>query len=192
MTDIETQLIKETVWLGLSHTNEHVNESDGRAWCLQCSEWCYPGDDPEFYCAGCHLHWVDEHPHASYFNDVCSFHKVCSLPVESTPKIPTDERVALRQRLINEEYEELVEALDEQDLAHIAKEAADVIVVVLGTMAEYGIPFDEVWDAVHKSNMAKVGEDGMVARREDGKVLKPDGWKPPDIEKIISEAIGRQ
>ena len=108
--------------------------------------------------------------------------------METTPKIPADERVALRQRLIQEEYDELIEALDEQDLAHIAKEAADVIVVVLGTMAEYGIPFDEVWDAVHKSNMAKVGEDGMVACREDGKVLKPDGWEPPDVHKIISEA----
>jgi predicted HAD superfamily Cof-like phosphohydrolase len=108
------------------------------------------------------------------------------------PKVPTNERVALRRRLIEEEYEELIEALDEGDLAHIAKEAADVIVVVLGAMAEYGIPFDEVWKAVHASNMAKVGEDGKVARREDGKVLKPDGWEPPNIEKIIDEAIGRQ
>ena len=179
---------QKEIWLGISHPDAHVNRSDGRAWCSQCSEWCYPDSDPEFYCAGCRLHWVNEHPRMSYFEDVCSFHNVCSLPVETTPKIPADERVALRQRLIQEEYDELIEALDEQDLAHIAKEAADVIVVVLGTMAEYGIPFDEVWDAVHKSNMAKVGEDGKVTRREDGKVLKPDGWKPPDVEKIISEA----
>ena len=120
---------------------------------------------------------------------MCNFHEVCSVPVESTPEIPADDRVNLRQNLIKEEYEELMEALSERDLAHIAKEAADVIVVVLGTMAEYGIPFDEVWDAVHKSNMAKVGEDGKVARREDGKVLKPDGWEPPDIESIISNRL---
>ena len=183
---------QKEIWLGISHPDAHVNKSDGRAWCSQCSEWCYPGDDPEFYCASCHLHWLEEHPHMSYFEDVRSFHKVCSLPVESTPKIPSDDRVTLRQRLIKEEHEELIEALDEQDLAHIAKEAADVIVVVLGTMAEYGIPFDEVWKAVHASNMAKVGEDGMVARREDGKVLKPDGWEPPDICKIISEAQEQQ
>ncbi len=192
MTDIETKQTEETVWLGLSHTNEHINKSNDRAWCLQCSEWCYPDGDPDFYCSGCYFHWSKEHPYTPYFDDVCTFHKACSLPVETVPKVPTNERVALRRRLIEEEYEELIEALHEGDLAHIAKEAADVIVVVLGAMAEYGIPFDEVWKAVHASNMAKVGEDGKVARREDGKVLKPDGWEPPDIKKIIDEAIGRQ
>ncbi len=84
-----------------------------------------------------------------------------------------------------EEFGELLDAMEEAEVAAIAKEGADVIVTVLGTMAEYGIPFDAVWDAVHASNMAKRGPDGEVYRREDGKIVKPPGWQAPDIAGLL-------
>jgi predicted HAD superfamily Cof-like phosphohydrolase len=70
------------------------------------------------------------------------------------------------------------------DLSHVAKEAIDVHVVVSGTCAEYGIPEDKVYEVVHASNMAKAGGP----QREDGKQLKPEGWKPPDVAGVIARA----
>jgi hypothetical protein len=54
-------------------------------------------------------------------------------------------------------------------------------------MAEMGIPFDAVWRAVHESNMAKLGPNGEIIRREDGKVLKPPGWTAPDIAAVLND-----
>jgi predicted HAD superfamily Cof-like phosphohydrolase len=63
---------------------------------------------------------------------------------------------------------------------------ADSIYVIVGAAIEYGIPLSAVWDAVQKSNLAKRDPStGKVRRREDGKILKPDGWKPPDIRAAL-------
>lgn len=56
--------------------------------------------------------------------------------------------------------------------------------------AALGIPFDAVWDAVHTANMAKVWPDGTVHYREDGKVLKPPNWSPPDIAAVLAAHRG--
>lgn len=121
----------------------------------------------------------------SYYEDIKGFHSALGVPNGEHPVGElAEDRYELRLTLMKEEFRELLEAMEEKDATHIAKEAADVLVVVLGTAAEYGIPFDAVWEAVHESNMAKLG--GPV--REDGKILKPPGWKPPDIESILRKA----
>lgn len=105
------------------------------------------------------------------------------------PKCPTQvgyETIALRKKLLEEECEEAIDAMLQDGLAEVAKELADVIYVAIGTAVVYGIPIDKVFDAVHESNMAKAPE-GVVKRRADGKVLKPDGWKAPDIKSILNE-----
>ena len=61
---------------------------------------------------------------------------------------------------------------------------ADIIYIVCGTAASYGIPLNKVFDEVHRSNMAKL-VDGKPIRREDGKILKPEGWTAPDIKKVL-------
>jgi predicted HAD superfamily Cof-like phosphohydrolase len=88
-------------------------------------------------------------------------------------------------KLLSEEFNEYMEGEQKDDLENVAKELADIIYIVCGTAASYGIPLDVVFDEVHKSNMAKLGPDGKPKRREDGKILKPDGWTPPDIKKIL-------
>ena len=61
-----------------------------------------------------------------------------------------------------------------------------MIYIAVGTALELGIPLEPVWDEVHRSNMAKVDpETGKVRKREDGKVLKPEGWVRPDIAGAI-------
>ena len=57
------------------------------------------------------------------------------------------------------------------------------IYVEIGTALQLGIPLDRVWTEVHRSNMAKVA-DGVVLN-EMGKVQKPEGWEPPDVEKAV-------
>lgn len=109
--------------------------------------------------------------------DVRAFHEALEIPVEAAPTMSTDERRILRSRLILEESGELLSAIADGDLVEVADGIADLIYVAVGAALEFGIPLELVWSEVHRSNMAKVGG----ARRADGKVLKPDGWQPPDI-----------
>lgn len=125
--------------------------------------------------------------------DVADFHRICDAHTASRPKIPDDGLIALRERLIEEEFDELMDAMLEDDLAQIGKESADLIYVIVGLNLTYGIPLDQIWDAVHASNMAKADPvTGKVLKREDGKVLKGPDWVPPDIEKIIEDACDTQ
>lgn len=96
--------------------------------------------------------------------------------------------VDLRLALIDEEYTELVEALSWGDPVHIAKELADLVYVVVGTAIALGIPFNEVFAALQTSNMSKVGPDGKVTKREDGKILKGDTYIA--AENAIREILG--
>ena len=122
-------------------------------------------------------------------NDVAAFHKACDVPILIKPAIPARERQNLRLELIREEVDELELAIGLEQLHHIADALGDIIYVVVGTALEFGIPLDKVWDEIQRSNMAKVNPvTGKVRKREDGKVLKPDGWTPPDIARVIGEA----
>lgn len=106
-----------------------------------------------------------------------------------------------RDNLISEEYQEVIGALAllentklnmtsytvSEAKAELAKELADLLYVVYGTAEELDIPLQEVFKAVHASNMSKVWDDGTVHYREDGKVLKPPTYTPPDIEAVLNE-----
>lgn len=123
-------------------------------------------------------------------SDVASFHRACDLPVIETPTLPSPDRALLRIRLIKEECDETLSALYRDDLVELADGLADLIYVCVGTALEYGIPLDLVWNAVQRANMTKVDPaTGKVLKREDGKVLKPLGWTPPDIKSIIEGEV---
>ena len=53
---------------------------------------------------------------------------------------------------------------------------------------QLGIPLGAVFDEVHAANMRKVGPDGTVTRRPDGKVIKPEGWKGPVVAGVLAES----
>jgi predicted HAD superfamily Cof-like phosphohydrolase len=119
-------------------------------------------------------------------NDVAAFHKACDVPILEVPTIPPMARQELRLDLISEEYRETINALGEANIVAIADGIADLIYVLVGTALEYGIPLDRVWNEVQRTNMTKIDiNTGKVRKREDGKVLKPDGWKAPDIHKAV-------
>lgn len=127
-------------------------------------------------------------------DDVTAFHKMMGQPVLDTPTVPSNERITLRANLIIEEFEETLKSLGvnkygnielRPDLAGLADGLTDLIYVLVGCALEFGIPLEDVWKEVQRSNMAKAGPDGIVRKRADGKVLKPEGWTPPDIETVL-------
>jgi predicted HAD superfamily Cof-like phosphohydrolase len=132
----------------------------------------------------------DETLNVDMVDDVMEFaKKFCSDQIRTSPGFPTPEIIELRRKLIDEEVnEELLKAIDNDDIVEIADAGADAIVVIIGTLIAYGIPTKAVWRAVQRSNMAKAQPDGSVKRREDGKVMKPEGWTPPDIGAVLKEA----
>lgn len=74
-------------------------------------------------------------------------------------------------------------------LVLVADALADVLVTVNGLAISLGLPIEDIFAEVHRTNMAKVGPDGKVVRREDGKILKPEGWEPPKIRNILLKEL---
>ena len=99
---------------------------------------------------------------------------------------PSQENVALYGTLITEEYKEFVEACNNNDEVEALDACMDMIWVILGFCAMKGYDVSGAWNEVVKPNMAKVDPvTGKVRRREDGKILKPEGWQPPDMTKYV-------
>lgn len=116
---------------------------------------------------------------------VADFHKAFDIPSNDIPTNPDNSVKIRRLNLIAEEVCELFDAIVENDLVKVADGLADVLYVVYGTAVEYGIDLDPVFEEVHRSNMTKIGGE----KREDGKVLKPENFSPPDIANIIKQQI---
>lgn len=121
------------------------------------------------------------------YNDVHDFHVTFDHPHSDKPRLQPVERVTARTRWIEEEITELREAttIYEQADAYL-----DIIYFAIGGLVDMGVEPSALWNLVHDANMAKVWPDGTVHRREDGKIVKPDGWKAPD--EAIAEEINRR
>jgi predicted HAD superfamily Cof-like phosphohydrolase len=92
----------------------------------------------------------------------------------------------LYMELIKEEYEELMDAEAVSDDVEICDACFDLMWVIAGYMHSRGWSCEEIWDEGAKSNLSKVDpKTGLVRRREDGKILKPEGWQPPDFSKHV-------
>ena len=90
---------------------------------------------------------------------------------------------ALYKKLIDEEVQELKDAtsqLEELDAL------TDILVVTIGAIHSMGADGEGAWNEVMRTNFAKINEEtGKVNKREDGKVLKPEGWTPPKLDKFL-------
>jgi predicted HAD superfamily Cof-like phosphohydrolase len=123
----------------------------------------------------------------SFYTDVRDFHQAFGQRIGEKPEFPDVSERTLRMKLITEEFNELCDAEEANDLVEVADALADIIYIACGTAVSYGIPLDDVFAEVHRSNMAKL-VDGKVIRREDGKVQKPEGWTAPDIKGVLDKA----
>lgn len=106
-----------------------------------------------------------------------------------TNRIPTldvpDEVKELRCAVIEEEAAELRTAIEDDDIVEVADALGDLLNVVYGAALTFGIPIDEVFTEIHRSNMTKLDHDGEPILRADGKVLKGPNFSPPDLMPIL-------
>lgn len=114
---------------------------------------------------------------------VAEFHRKFDIVLRDVPAVPDPTTRELRIRLIDEEFNELKEALAKQDLVGIAKELADLLYVVYGTAVSYGIDMGPVFREVHRSNLSKVGG----YKRADGKWVKPPTYSPAHLAPILEK-----
>lgn len=91
----------------------------------------------------------------------------------------------LYKKLIQEEVQELEEATCQEEQLDAL---TDILVVTIGAIHSMGADGEGAWNEVMRTNFAKVDEDtGKVRKREDGKVLKPEGWQPPNLKPYLSQ-----
>ena len=119
------------------------------------------------------------------FELVEDFMEALGQDVNVVPTFPEEDIQRLRLDLIEEELDELHYAIDNKDMVEIADALGDLLYVVYGAGHAFGIDLDECFKEIHASNMSKLGPDGKPIKREDGKVLKPDTYFPPDLKNIL-------
>lgn len=148
-------------------------------------------------------------------NQVAEFHKTFNAPILETPQIPSKERCELRISLIQEELNELKEAISDQNMVEIADALCDLQYVLSGAVLEFGLgeKFVEMFNEVHRSNMSKAcdnqqqadetiafyaekseeafseisGNKINVHRKSDHKVLKNKYYSPADLATILKK-----
>jgi len=151
----------------------------------------------------------------NYNKMVEEFHKTFGAPILETPQIPSKERCDLRVKLLQEELDELKEAIENNDLVEACDALCDMQYILSGSNLEFGVgdKFDELFNEVHRSNMSKActsqqeaietlshykkkdGTEGyykevdgkwLVYRTNDNKVLKSINYSPANLKDIIN------
>jgi len=145
---------------------------------------------------------------------VIQFHEVFKHPIQKTPIIPDKKRCDLRVELIQEELNELQQAIIDNDMIEVADALCDIQYVLAGAVLEFGLgnKFSELFNEVQRSNMskacdtqqeaketvafyAKQGVEAHIApsdykyliyRKSDNKTLKSINYSPADLKKILS------
>ena len=122
----------------------------------------------------------------SNFELVGDFMESMEQDVLIRPSFPEDSVQKLRLDLIEEELDELQYGIDNQDMVEVADALTDLLYVVYGAGHAFGIDLDDCFKEVHQSNLSKLGPDFRPIKREDGKVLKPDTYFPPDLKTVLN------
>ena len=115
------------------------------------------------------------------FRDQEKFMRACDQTVDSY----NESQYIMYKNLIEEEFKELQSAHDmEAELDALI----DILVVTVGAIHSAGFDAEGAWKEVMQTNFAKIDkETGKVRKREDGKVLKPVGWVPPNLEPFVQK-----
>jgi len=151
----------------------------------------------------------------NYIKMVEEFHNAFNAPILPTPQIPSKERCDLRINLMQEELNEIKEAIENDDLVEAADGFGDLMVVLCGSIIEFGLgdEFNNIFDEIHRSNMSKacsteeeakmtlehykqkdgtegyykqVGDKWVTYRNGDDKVLKSVGYSPANIKGMLN------
>ena len=121
----------------------------------------------------------------SNFDDVKIFMKTFGQMVRTKPKFPDDKTMQLRFDLIQEELNELENAMKTKNLKEIADALTDILYVTHGAGYAYGINLDKCFEEVQRANMSKLGKDRKPIYNEKGKVMKGPNYKAPNLKKFV-------
>ena len=121
------------------------------------------------------------------FNKVGVFMKTFGQEIKNKPSFSTKKINQLRISLIQEELDELKEAMTNNDLLEVADALTDLLYVTYGAGHAFGIDLDKCFDEAQNSNMSKLGEDGKPIYNELGKVMKGPNYFKPDLSKFINK-----
>jgi len=151
----------------------------------------------------------------NYIKMVEEFHNAFQAPVLTNPQIPSEKRCDLRISLMQEELNEIKEAIDKGELVDVADGFGDLMVVLCGSIIEFGLgdKFNNIFDEIHRSNMSKacsteeeaqmtlehykqkdgtegyykqVSDKWVTYRNGDDKVLKSVGYSPANIKGMLN------
>ena len=118
------------------------------------------------------------------FRDQEKFMKACDQKVDAY----AISQYKMYLNLIKEEYTELQQAVTDDNLVEQLDALIDILVVTIGAIHSAGFDAEGAWKEVMNTNFAKIDkETGKVRKREDGKVLKPVGWTPPNLEPYLKK-----
>ena len=116
------------------------------------------------------------------FKDQKRFMQACDQTVTDF----NEQQFNLYVQLIGEETGELSDAINANDRVETLDALVDILVVTIGAIHSMGADGEGAWNEVMRTNFAKIDTDtGKVRKREDGKVLKPINWAPPNLEPFI-------
>ena len=122
----------------------------------------------------------------SNFKSVKKFMETFGQEVKEKAEFPDDRVVKLRFDLIEEELNELREAISKKDINEVADALTDILYVTYGAGHAFGIDLDKCFQEVQNSNMSKLGDDGKPIYNENGKVMKGPKYFKPDLKKFIA------
>ena len=116
------------------------------------------------------------------FTDQAQFMSACEQVVSKH----NGDQYRLYLKLIQEEVNELTDAVLAQDKVEQLDALIDILVVTIGALHSLGVDAEGAWNEVMRTNFAKIDTvTGKVLKRGDGKILKPQGWQPPSLEQYI-------
>ncbi len=122
----------------------------------------------------------------SYTRQVREFSKACNNSLTPKPILMSKSTVEFLRKMVNDELDELEES---ESVVEQADALVDAIYYICDCAVKHGMNLDPLFNIVHQANMSKV-VDGKVIRRDDGKILKPEGWIAP--KPILQAEIQRQ
>ena len=118
------------------------------------------------------------------FKDQEKFMRACDQSVDGSDL----DQYAMYMKLIDEEVGELHQAVLANDEVEQLDALIDILVVTIGAIHSAGFDAEAAWKEVMRTNFAKIDhETGKVRKREDGKVLKPLGWEPPNLKEFVEK-----
>ena len=120
------------------------------------------------------------------FEKVKEFMLTFGQEIKEKPEFPNDSIVDLRIKLIEEELQELKDAIKNNDILEVADALTDILYVTYGAGHAFGINLDKCFEEVQNSNMSKLGSDGKPIYNEQGKVMKGPDYFKPNLNKFVA------